>query len=374
MPPWAMTRGAYLEPAAVARDPDYAAALVDAGVTIFLLRTGFNPRRAAPQLEAAVGVAERVGAAVWLLAGTWWGHGVTAGADAMALPDAWRRLDRQGLLGDYPAHEAQWPMWAPGGSADAAIAANLEQLAGWNPAAICLTHARFRHPAAIGGLFETGPAWTDALQPAHWERVVAGMRASTPGQLAEFAERAGGRALIDALDRFAQLGDRDGGGGPDAPYADWFARRRTRVRRAESRFLAAARGSGGPALLAGGNAIAPHAAVLSGQHYGELAAHADFVQPLLGYMEWHVFQCGAAWARLLRRCIPGLSEAAALESVWRLFGLHAHSCRCARRCSPAKATARPSSAWSRPCCGAPWRSARRSASCRCCAATTGRPR
>ena len=325
MPAWAMTRGVYLEPAAVARDPDYAAALVDAGVTIFLLRTGFNPRRAAPQLEDAVRVAQRVGAAVWLLAGTWWGHGVSAGADAMALPDAWRRLDRQGLLGDYPAHEAQWPMWAPGGSADAAIAANLEQLAGWNPAAICLTHARFRHPAAIGGLFETGPAWTDALQPVHWQRVVAGMRASTPGQLAEFAERAGGRGLIGALDRFAQLGGRAGGGGPAAPYADWFARRRTRVRRAESRFLAAARGSGGPALLAGGNAIAPHAAVLSGQHYGELAAHADFVQPLLGYMEWHVFQCGAAWARLLRRCIRGLSEAAALESVWRLYGLHAHS-------------------------------------------------
>ena len=38
-------------------------------------------------------------------------------------------------------------------------------------------------------------------------------------------------------------------------------------------------------------------------------------------MNWHVFQCGAAWARLLRRCSGRLSEADALAGVSRLFGL-----------------------------------------------------
>ena len=104
-----MTRGVYLEPAAVARDPAYAAKLAAAGVSIFLLRpvqpgargagTGAGGRRGRP--------ARRRGVA----AGTWWGHGITAGGATMALPGGWQSLARRHLLGDYPAHEQQWPMW-----------------------------------------------------------------------------------------------------------------------------------------------------------------------------------------------------------------------------------------------------------------------
>ena len=63
---------AYLKPDGAARP------LRDAGEQS-LLRTGFNPERAAPELERAVAVADRLGVVVWLLAGTWWGHGITAG-------------------------------------------------------------------------------------------------------------------------------------------------------------------------------------------------------------------------------------------------------------------------------------------------------
>ena len=312
-----MTRGAYLEPSAVARDPAYAAELAAAGVSIFLLRTGFNPERTAPALERAVAVADRLGVVVWLLAGTWWGHGITGGGDTMALTGEWRSLARRDLLGDYPAHEQQWPMWVPGGRADATIGANLEQLgARWHPHAICLTHARFRHPAAIGGLFESGPGWPAPPPAADWERVVAGLDGITAAQFGELSAR---HDLIGALDHLARRGA--GVGGAEAPFASWFAQRGTRLQAAVRQLLATARRAGGDCLIAGSNAIGPHAAALSGQHYGDLARQADFVQPLLGYMNWHVFQCGAAWARLVRRCSGRLSEADALAGVWRLFGL-----------------------------------------------------
>ena len=312
-----MTRGAYLEPAAVARDPGYAARLAAAGVSVFLLRAGFDPRRAVPELERALAVAADLGVVVWLLAGTWWGHGITTGAATMALADGWRPLARRHLLGDYPAHEQQWPMWVPGGRADAAISANVEQLAGHRGArGICLTHARFRHPAAIDGLFESGPGWPAPPPAADWEQVVAGLNGITARQ---FAELSAHHDLIGALDHLARRG---GGRGNDSmPFARWFALRSARLQAAVSGLLATARRAGGDRLIAGTNAMAPHAAVLSGQHYAELARDADFVQPLLGYMNWHVFQCGAAWARLVRRCSGRLSEAQALAGVWRLFGL-----------------------------------------------------
>lgn len=311
----------YLEPTAVARNSEYAAKLTAAGVSIFLLRTGFDPQRTAPDLDRAIAVAERLGAAVWLLAGTWWGHGLGAGGEAMALPADWRALAQRGLLGDYPAHEQQWPMRPPGGRADAAIGANLEQLVRrWAPEAICLTHARFRHPAAVGGLFESAPGWP-ALPAAHWEQAAAGLAGITPRR---FAELCAGHDLIGALDHLARrgAGGEPGGEGGAAPFAGWFAQRGARLQAAVDGLLGAARRAGGGRLRAGVNAIAPHAAALSGQHYGELARRADFVQPLLGYLNWHVFQCGAAWVRLARRGSGGrLSEAEALAGVWRLFGL-----------------------------------------------------
>ncbi len=311
-----MTRGVYVEPSAVASDPTYAAELAAAGVSIFLLRTGFNPERSAADLERAVAVADRLGVVVWLLAGTWWGHGITGG-ETMALSGEWQSLARRDLLGDYPAHEQQWPMWVPGGRADAAIGANLEQLGRrWRPHAICLTHARFRHPAAIGALFESAPGWPAPPPATDWERVVAGLDGITPAQFAELSAR---HDLIGALDHLARR--RAAAGGAAAPFGSWFAQRATRLQAAATQLLAAARRAGGDRLIAGSNAIGPHAAALSGQHYGALARQADFVQPLLGYMNWHVFQCGAAWARLVRRCSGRLSEADALAGVWRLFGL-----------------------------------------------------
>ena len=222
-------------------------------------------------------MADRLGVVVWLLAGTWWGHGITAGGATMALPGGWQSLARRHLLGDYPAHEQQWPMWVPGGRADAAIGANPEQLgARWDPHAICLTHARLRQPAAIGGLFESAAGWPAPPPAADWKGVVAGLEGTTAGQ---FAELSAHHDLIGALDHLARRGG--GAGGDAAPFASWFAQRGARLQAAVTHLLATARRAGGDRLIAGSNAIAPHVAALSGQHYGDLARQADFVQPLL---------------------------------------------------------------------------------------------
>ena len=221
-------------------------------------------------------MADGLGVVVWLLAGTWWGHGITGGGETMALTGEWRSLARRGLLGDYPAHEQQWPMWVPGGPADATIGANLEHLgARWRPHAICLTHARFRHPAAIAALFESGPGWPSPPPAADWERVVAGLDGITPAQFAELSAR---HDLIGTLDQLARRG---GPGGDATPFSSWFAQRGTRLRTAVTQLLATARRAGGDRLIAGSNAIGPHAAALSGQHYGDLARQTDFIQPLL---------------------------------------------------------------------------------------------
>jgi hypothetical protein len=70
----------------------------------------------------------------------------------------------------------------------------------------------------------------------------------------------------------------------------------------------------------GTNAYSPIGARIVGQNYNEYDGIYDYLQPLLGYTEWHIYEPIAAWGRYLCRH-AGLNEAVAVEIAKRLFCL-----------------------------------------------------
>ncbi|HET8985840.1 MAG TPA: hypothetical protein VFN03_08790, partial [Trueperaceae bacterium] len=71
----------------------------------------------------------------------------------------------------------------------------------------------------------------------------------------------------------------------------------------------------------GTNASGPGSAFECGQDYTALVGQCDFVQPLLGYIDWHVMQPINAWQDFLTARVHGLAtrDAAAISAT--LFGL-----------------------------------------------------
>jgi hypothetical protein len=75
----------------------------------------------------------------------------------------------------------------------------------------------------------------------------------------------------------------------------------------------------------GSNAYSPIGARICGHDYEAFAETCEFVQPLLGYMEWHRFEPIAAWGRCLMK-YARLDEASAVEAAKRLFYLGGAAC------------------------------------------------
>ena len=71
----------------------------------------------------------------------------------------------------------------------------------------------------------------------------------------------------------------------------------------------------------GQNAMNPFMADLCGQDYRTMTGACDFVQPLLGYMRWHVMEPVLAWRDWLRSRVAGLGGREALTVAKRLLGL-----------------------------------------------------
>ena len=306
-----MIRGVYVSPDSVVRTPDYAAALTgDAGVNLFVLRAGFDPERTDPALAAAAEVVRRCGAKVCALVGTWWGHGVESSGADMRTVCPWP--DR----GAAESHERQWAMRAPGGAFDERIAAALRRvIVDAALDAVCLTHARFRHAADIAGLFEApadgwGVVDVEELHEALC-RADAGARVLTSDSaLARSRES----DLPRYLDELASGGD---------VFVRWFRARREIVSRSIRRFGAVACEAGGPSLEFGQNAMNPFMADLCGQDYRTMTGACDFVQPLLGYMRWHVMEPVLAWRDWFRSRVAGRGGREALTVAKRLLGLGA---------------------------------------------------
>lgn len=308
----AFLRGIYVSPASVVAAPDYARRLVEeAGVNLFVLRGGFDPLHEDPELTRAVEVIGDLKAAWWLLVGAWWGQGVQVGTDRMRPVGGWRSY------GPDWAHEARWNMRTPGGPADDEIALALEGLVKrYAPAGICLTHARFKHPADIAGLFEVG-------QGAFAEQMAV---ANVSAELLEGASRRVQRALKDrsasalsAVEGLRLEAFLDGLS-DSVVFTRWFALRCQILQRSLSRFHATVKNMS-PQVAFGSNAYHPMGARLCGQDYAALSQTCDFLQPLLGYMRWHSLQPVGVWARYLLERTAGLAEADAVRLAAGLMGM-----------------------------------------------------
>ncbi|MCX7013793.1 MAG: hypothetical protein NTW86_14780 [Candidatus Sumerlaeota bacterium] len=307
------TRGVYVSPAAVVAAPGYARRLArEAGVNLFVLRTGFDPLSPDPLLDRGVETIHSLSARVCLLVGAWWGAGVNPAGDAMQPVCPWASY------GPEWAYESHWTMRAPGGPADDDIERALRQLAARHaPHAVCLTHARFRHPADIPGLFETAPGDFEdrmterGIAPASLRKaahdIESALRGTTPADLARCAS---GKRLSEFLDDLA-----------GAPICSrWLRFRCGVVEDSIGRFRAALQ-SVAPAVEFGSNAAGPLIAGLCGQRYRALLRRMDFLHPLLGYIRWHVLQPVGAWARFFAERAPGLGEEAAVSLSAALLGM-----------------------------------------------------
>jgi hypothetical protein len=303
-----MIRGVYVSPASVAASPEYAARLVgDSGVNLFVLRAGFNPTRVDPALAAAVEIVRRVGARAWLLVGAWWGEGVEPSHEDMRTFCPWPDRDA------YAAHERQWRMRPPGGKQDERIAETVVALLHErSPDGICLTHSRFRHPADISGLFEMPadgfPGCDSGDLRGALVRIDRVLRRQAPEVIIAHSES---ERLPGFLDWLADA----------EVFGAWFRLRCEMITASVSKLKTTLDGVAPPECLFGQNAFNPFMSGLCGQDYDAMSGACDFVQPLLGYMRWHVFEPVLAWTDWLRRRVPGLEPADAPRVARNLLGL-----------------------------------------------------
>lgn len=304
----ASTLGLYVTAETIARAPDHARALVEErGVGVFVIRTGFDPGKPAPYLDEAVSVVTRLGVRFQFLVGTWWGDGMSAPG---------RTMEPAASLSDHDpqlAHEAQWRMVAPGSGHDEHVRASIAVLCDRHrPSGICLTHARYRHAADINGLFATadGPFGVAMAEAGFTPARLAAMLGRLGQRLQGLSPAtAAGTTLIGFLDTITESDD----------FSRWFDFRCRQVTAAVGEILAPGR-QRHPGIRFGTNAMGPLFSRLCGQDYRQLATVCDFIQPLFGYMRWHVLQPIYAWAVWLHEKSGTLDPQAALILSARLFG------------------------------------------------------
>lgn len=307
----ATSLGLYVSAETIVRTPDHTRALVEEkGVDVFVIRTGFDPTKPAPYLDEAVSVVTRLGVRFEFLIGTWWGAGMSA--PSLPMEPAASLLNYE----PHMAHEAQWQMVAPGSEHDDHVRAAIVALSDcYRPSGICLTHARYKHAADLNDLFATaGGAFGAAMAEAGFTH------AQLAAMLGQFGQRlrgispatAAGTTLIGFLDAIT-----------DSDYfSRWFDFRCRQVVTAVDGIFAPGR-QRHPGMRFGTNAMGPLFSRLCGQDYRQLATVCDFIQPLLGYMRWHVLQPIYAWAALLHERSGTLDPQAALVLSARLFGFDA---------------------------------------------------
>lgn len=304
--------GLYIAPETLCDEPDFARQLVEEnGVDLFIIRTGFNPAESTASLEEAREVADRLGACVVFLVGTWWGEGKQFTSSPM---EPVGRLSKGQVV---LAHEAHWPMIAPGGDHDKPIRDRIDHLCRrFSPHGICLTHARFKHAADLDSLFlvaggEFGVAMEQTkLEHRQLKRAIAEIRSElrsmTPTTLEASTSTSDPISFLDALSEQEII-------------RRWFKFRCNHIYNSLEDLFSQARARH-PGVLFGTNAIGPCFSDLSGQNFDLLQNACDFVQPLLCYMDWHVLQTIYAWAELFQISIDGLSKPSALDAASDLFG------------------------------------------------------
>lgn len=307
-------KGVYASPAAVVAAPDYAGRLVGShGVNSFVLRTGFNPSKVDPDLNAAVGIVRNLGAEVVLLVGTWWGEGLSG--DHLVMRPTVHLLDYDADL----AHESRWSMLTPGQETHSVIARQLADLSEqFQPDAICLTHARFKHAADLNSLFEIGSG-------SHFSSILADAGLTMEDLHMAVTTMKGSLGRLSTADLDAMIGE----GQPERLLdqlaesnvsSRWFELRRRLILNSLSdlRLVVA---DVDTSIRFGCNAVGPLFSRLSGQDYADLLRTVQFVQPLFGYTRWHVLQPLVVWGQFLRTFVADLDESFSRRFACRLFGL-----------------------------------------------------
>ena len=294
-------RGVYVDPRAVAAHPDYAKRLVEeAGVDHFVMRSSYGLN-----IPEAVGQASQIArdlkADVCLMTGTFWGDANIKPVEGLATK----------------SHESQYPMELPGTEIDTGVVAKLEKMCRENkPDAICLTHARFRHPGYMDSVFYDGkddPAFCARMEAggiprpevdkakAEAEKALA---AADKGWLLKKAES----GLIAFLGELTQ----------NDVWERYFAFRRRIVSASYRAFAKTVKRF--PGIAFGTNAYNPTAARVTGLDYENFDDICEFVQPLMPYMEFHVYQPIAAVAYYVKSHTR-LDEPTAVEVARRLLFL-----------------------------------------------------
>ena len=259
-----MKRGIYIAPSEIINSVNYVHKLIDNEFKIFLLRTGFNPLYFDPIISQAIEIVKKSDAEIWLLVGTWWGDNFSPDSDIMKLPKDLEYLNGKGFFGNYSAHESQWKMLAPGNYSDTLITDKInEKINLWNPHAICLTHARFRHPAYIQGLFEITETWINSISGTSWKKIIHKLKNLSSHELLYLSKN---NNLITFFDL---LHDSD-------IFSQWFLFRNNQITLSLKKILKGIK-EVNQTLLVGTNAIGPHTSNLSGQNYQELFKIFDFI-------------------------------------------------------------------------------------------------
>jgi hypothetical protein len=309
------SKGIYVSPEAVMRDPDYTRLLIrEHGIRTFVLRTGFQSGAVPETLKSAIQLLRKMEAHICLLVGAWWGEGVDPGEKGM------KSLASPKWTGKWSAYESQWRMHCPGGQQNGAIEAALIRLIRENePDSICLTHARFRHPADISGLFETGSELEALLQEDGMDisimvdglgKVERSIAASDPKELLELSSSCDG--LGGFLDQLSQ----------SAHFSTWFAIRCRLIEQSLRQIGAVVAHTSAYSTAFGTNAVAPTLGKYCGQDYTEISRCCDFIQPLLGYVRWHILQSVCAWGYFLMDLCPSLNNRKAMTIACRLFRIN----------------------------------------------------
>lgn len=293
--------GIYVSPFAITGNAEYARRLVlEKGVSEFVIRTGFDPAAESSNLESAVKIVKDLNASVCFLVGTWWGH-----------------IETPPLHRSEKSNESRFPMTYPGSATDDVISEKLRSLSiTYSPDEICLTHARYRHPAYISGVFDTGDKAyqyrmeKSGIHPAMLQESLKLFESALAHMKPEDIKVAAEKGLINFLCDISQ----------NDLFSRFFAFRCDTILEAAKKFRNVVKNCSDH-ILFGTNAFSTEASEICGQDYHRLGNAYDFVQPLLGYMEWHTVESIASWARFLLQKHPAISETEAIDISKRLFQL-----------------------------------------------------
>lgn len=292
--------GIYLSPDTIVKNSGLVHALKNrANTDFFVIRAGFSPENENPLLADAVNIVREEGGHVCILAGTWWGE------KESSIPPT-----------RYKSNEARYPMVMPGGDYDPMIHRYLERLCRTlKPDSICLTHARYRHPAFLEALIDDGAdvSYQKLLQKSgidlellkkQWNLFLKGI-----SDKAQETFWSSGNA--NNLERvFKGIT----GSNLFSQYIDFRCRT---IEDAAISFKNTVKNCS-EEILFGSNIYSPVCSRLCGQDYHALSDIYDFLQPLLGYLEWHVLEPIAALAQCLHQG-SGISQEQAVLTAKSLF-------------------------------------------------------